>query len=379
MIRGVIIDLDGTLVDSKEALFNHYLEFLKSFGHKGSREEFNTLNRPLAEVVKYLQTKYHLPDRDLLYQYTAGLPKIPPLKEGVKSFFHFARLNDLKLALATSASLDYVEPILEHYDLTFDAILPESKDKFAEGLKALKLPSEEVVHIDDDIAEPDWHKLIKSIISINYQTLYRGDNLKIEIVPMPDSLKLTQEEQSQADLVWNNAVKENPHLFNGKILQFISLENGTLKGAFAEYKHFLAKFRGLPLNLTAVCLSGITSYQNQLLIAKRSASVSQYQNAYELVPAGSFDDTSSTWEAHITKELEEEASIKLSQISKMTLHSVVFDKRDDIVEIVAAIELNKGEFKTTSETTEIRLYQPEDLYLDFVPFSHYLIMMMDLN
>lgn len=378
MIKGVIIDLDGTLVDSKEGLYEHYLDFLKSFGKTGSREEFNTLNRPLAEVVKYLQSKYQLPDRDLLYQYTAGISKIPPLKEGVDDFFHFAKLNDLKLALATSASLDYLEPIIKHYGLTFDAIIPESKNKLADGLNALKLTNEETVHVDDDLAEPDWHKLIKSIMAINYQTLFRGDNLKIEIVAMPENLKLTEEERRKADIIWDEATKENPHLYNGKILQFISLENGTLKGTFAEYKHFLAKFRGLPLNLTAVCLSGITSCSNKLLIARRSNAVSQYQNAYELVPAGSFDDTSTSWEDHILKELEEEAAIKPSQISRLSLNSVVFDKRDDIVEIVATIELNDGTFKTTQETSEIKFLEQEDRLKTFVPFSHYLIVHFDL-
>lgn len=373
MIKGVIIDLDGTLVDSKEGLFTHYLDFLRAFGKRGSREEFNTLNLPLTEVIKTLQEKYDLKGHDLLSRYVEGLPKIPPLREGVLDFFHFAKLNRLKLALSTSASLNYLEPILKHYELAFDAIIPESKDKFLDGLSALKLEKEEVLQIDDDIMDPDWHKLIKKILSINYQTLCRGDHLKIEIVPLPLSLRLSDREKEQADEIWAEAVKENPHLFNGKILQFIALEKGTLFGAFAEYKHFLAKFRGLPLNLTAVCLSGITTYHNELLIAKRASTVSQYQEAYELVPAGSFDDSSLSWEAHIIKELEEEASIKPDQIAKLTLHSVVFDKRDDIVEIVAKIELNRLEFSPTHETSEVSIFNPNDAKKDFVPFSHYLL------
>lgn len=370
MIRGVIIDLDGTLVESKDALLRHYLEFLKRYGHTGSREEFDTLNLPLKDVVAYLETKYDLP-HNLLEQYKKGLPRIPPLRKGVLDFFHFAKLNGLKLVLATAGSPDYANPILEHYKLPFDAVLTESRHKLRDGLNALNLPADEVIHFDDAILDPDWQKLIHSIQNVNYRVLYRDTDLKIEIIP--DGLTLTPSQQTEVDRIWDAATRENPHLFNGRILQFLSLENGTLKGAYVDYKLFLAKFRGLPLPLTAVCLSGITTYQNKLLIARRSSTVSQYPHAYELVPAGSFDDSSHRWQDHILTELTEEAAIPPSQIASLTLHSVVHDLRDDIVEIVAAIDLSSPAFHTTSETAEIKFYDPEDKHKPFVPFSHYLL------
>ena len=57
----IFFDLDGTLVDSLPALYNSYLEFLKSFGIVGTPEEFESLNGPsLEEIVALLKKKYKI-------------------------------------------------------------------------------------------------------------------------------------------------------------------------------------------------------------------------------------------------------------------------------------------------------------------------------
>ena len=57
----VFFDLDGTLVDSIEIMYNVYINFLKLFNKVGSREEFEKLNGPsLYEIIIFLKSKYKL-------------------------------------------------------------------------------------------------------------------------------------------------------------------------------------------------------------------------------------------------------------------------------------------------------------------------------
>ena len=42
----IVFDLDGTLVDSTSHLFNVYKQFLKKYGHIGTKKDFEKLNGP---------------------------------------------------------------------------------------------------------------------------------------------------------------------------------------------------------------------------------------------------------------------------------------------------------------------------------------------
>jgi HAD superfamily hydrolase (TIGR01509 family) len=69
----VLIDFDGTLINSLDSLYKSYCELLGFYGHTGKKEEFNSLNGPsIIEIVKILKTKYGLFDEenDIYERYT---------------------------------------------------------------------------------------------------------------------------------------------------------------------------------------------------------------------------------------------------------------------------------------------------------------------
>lgn len=375
MIKGLIIDLDGTLLDSHPFLYQVYLEFLKERGVEGTQEEFESLHIPIREVVRTLQEKYHLTGDNLFEAYQEKLNQSPPLRKGAQEFLHFAKLNQLKMVLSTTASDSYARNCLKNAGIEsyFSAVLTEQTDKYVPALNALGLSADEVIHFDDRLLDPDWEQLQKRIEAENYQTLYSGPTLKVKIIPTPEGVRLSDAQKLSADLIWNEEIQAKPHLFNGKILHFIGMKGDILQGVFVEYKHFLAQLRGLDLGIRGVCISGITTYQNKILIAKRSTNVSQYQGAFELLPAGSFDNSSLKWEKQFIQEMQEEASIPPEQIEKISFLAVIHDVRESIVEIVARIELNKPDFSPTKETELIKWYDPEDSKEAFVPFSYYLL------
>jgi len=69
--RGLFVDFDGTLADTVPMLRKTYFNFLESYCHAGSDEEFNSLMGPsLPEIAGLLKEKYTLqPSIDELVQH----------------------------------------------------------------------------------------------------------------------------------------------------------------------------------------------------------------------------------------------------------------------------------------------------------------------
>jgi HAD superfamily hydrolase (TIGR01509 family) len=60
-VRWILFDLDGTLADSLDAMVHVYGRFLRQFGFKGTKKEFQELNgRTLPEIVVCLKKRYGL-------------------------------------------------------------------------------------------------------------------------------------------------------------------------------------------------------------------------------------------------------------------------------------------------------------------------------
>ena len=169
MIKGILIDLDGTLVDTIPALYQVYIKFLERYGHQGTPEEFESLIGPsIEDIVKILKKKYTLKEseKDLTTIYTSfiilqrfeGTTIFP----GAKAFLTYTKKHKLKLGLVTSGTSDLVKSCLEPhgvYDM-FDVVITAEDVKtgkpdpsiYKKALHALKLKKEQVIAIEDSIA-----------------------------------------------------------------------------------------------------------------------------------------------------------------------------------------------------------------------------------
>lgn len=140
-IQGVFIDFDGTLVDSIKDLYALYCDFLRHYGHKGTKAEFKELNGPsLNEIMERLiqRHKFPEPSEKLLTHYctllTQYYSEIAAPFPGALDFISRIKNLGLKLILVTSADRRLVIPFLERFNLEnhFDLImtsegLPHSK------------------------------------------------------------------------------------------------------------------------------------------------------------------------------------------------------------------------------------------------------------
>jgi len=130
--KWIFFDLDGTLADSINIMYEIYDEFLKEYGFRGNQEEFKKLNGPsISEIVSYLKNKYKLniPIENLIKNYenkirVAYTEKVKP-QQGSTKLLKLLQDNDYKLALVTSSSGKIVKSFLKknHWNDFFSVIV----------------------------------------------------------------------------------------------------------------------------------------------------------------------------------------------------------------------------------------------------------------
>lgn len=138
MLKAVIFDLDGLLVDTERISYEIYRNMLKGFGYSFSLEEYvsGCSGRTGVGNMKDLISRYHLP-----YTLEEGLAfsdreeqrlvkeEGAPLKKGAKELLDFLEENRISIALASSSAKERTVSILKDDGVldSFD-LLVTSKD-----------------------------------------------------------------------------------------------------------------------------------------------------------------------------------------------------------------------------------------------------------
>lgn len=164
--KALLIDMDGTIVDSLPMLFDAYRAFLHQFGQVGTSQEFLTLIGPsIPEIVVILKERYHLKgDLDTLLEgYQKGL--LDTYRHHIQAFpqvrevLIYAKAMGFHLALVSSAEGEIVQACLEGLSLApfFDVVVsktPSLKSKpapdlYLQALKSLGVDSDACIAIED--------------------------------------------------------------------------------------------------------------------------------------------------------------------------------------------------------------------------------------
>lgn len=169
MKKALLIDLDGTLIDTLPALYQVYERFLTHFGKKPSKEEFKSLIGPsIDEIVTILKKKHNLSQNSdelsnlyismLMLQGFEGTALYPGAKETLDSL----KKKGIKLALVTSGTKTLVKQCLEplklydYFDLIVTADDVEKAKPHPEiykvALKRLSLKPNEAFALEDSAA-----------------------------------------------------------------------------------------------------------------------------------------------------------------------------------------------------------------------------------
>mgnify|MGYP001609892866 CR=1 FL=1 len=171
MIKGVIFDFDGVIVDSEPLRYESYKKlFWDEFGVKLPDERKRILGRDQRENLKYLLEMFGLECdvEELVERRKIILKEIFSKKEniipidGILDFLETLKKKRIKMAVASSSSLEYLENICDGLKIKdyFDCILSgemvkkkkPNPDIFLLALEKLGLEKEECVVIEDSLS-----------------------------------------------------------------------------------------------------------------------------------------------------------------------------------------------------------------------------------
>ena len=126
MIKAIIFDMDGLMIDSERVTFECYQEILKGMNLTMDEEFYKTLlGKPLKGIYQRFYDVYgnNFPIEDVIKDVHALMAKRfetegVPIKTGLKSLLEYLKENNYKTIVATSSNRDRVDTILSQAKIT---------------------------------------------------------------------------------------------------------------------------------------------------------------------------------------------------------------------------------------------------------------------
>ena len=218
MIKAVIFDFDGLLVDTEIISLKIYQEILSEFGFDFTKEEYSKHYSGKTEVenIQRFINTFNLP-----ISYQACLNKVlevekkliaqgVELKPGVKPLLAYLKENNFKVALATSSTKERAISILKRHNILnyFDEFV------FSEDVKSSK---------------PDPEVFLKACLKLNVSNneaivledsengIMASCNAKIPVICIPDMKKPAQEYLDRSLCVFETLNDVIGYLKNGDV------------------------------------------------------------------------------------------------------------------------------------------------------------------
>ena len=170
MIKAIIFDMDGLMIDSEIETFKGYKKILESYGYELSLDFFKTLlgNNMLSVKSKFIEYYgYDFPVDTIVKQLhdylhvtfdTYGVP----LKKGLLELLHYLKENGYKTIVATGSSKKRVKHILDKANIShlFDDCIcgdevsngKPDPETFIKGCHKLNVNYDEVIVLEDSEA-----------------------------------------------------------------------------------------------------------------------------------------------------------------------------------------------------------------------------------
>lgn len=123
--KGILFDLDGTLIDSEELHYAAFQQALLEYGYDlnslGDTIKYKGSFRHMFEAIA---TQFHLPDDmfETIYQRKVEITITTPanqvdILDGVISFLELMRERDVPMGVVTNSEQAYVDHVLQNFDL----------------------------------------------------------------------------------------------------------------------------------------------------------------------------------------------------------------------------------------------------------------------
>jgi len=402
-LRALLVDLDGTLVDSLPVLYGVYERFLAQHGVRPDPDEFTSLNGPpIPRVVELLVERHGLRGsvRELAARYQAEIeacyvPGVQPV-HGAAELLAEVRARGGRLALVTGAARALAEAVLARFGWgpLFDAVVcgddvargKPDPECFALARRRLGVLEEEALAVDDapagvaaahdagletlglaralpasallaagaDATVPDLHALRAELTrrsaaaeaAPRVRVLHRG--------PLELRWREPRDAAAETELVertWAEALaRPGSRLHDGGVCSLVERRGAALTGEYVPYRRYFAQRRtSTDLGVRALGVSGVIAWTGdgapELLFARRAAWVTAFPRSLELVPSGSLDRATAgadgivTWREKLLEELHEEAGVSPAAVAEVRPFAVLYDVAERVADLCAELRI----------------------------------------
>jgi len=215
MIKAVIFDFDGLIVDTESVWYQAYRDVLEEYGIGLSIERFSqvvgTTNGVLYDYLHSISGGQRM-DPDVIERAAderfEALMATPALREGVSYYLEAAKQEGLKIGLASSSSQGWVEGYLKRFGIYdyFETIQTKNHVKYVKPHPELYHRAVEALGINPDEA-------LAFEDSLNGLKAARGAGLKCVIVPNSVTAHLPFEDythrlSSMSELEFNQLLEQ---------------------------------------------------------------------------------------------------------------------------------------------------------------------------
>ena len=167
MIRAIIFDFDGTVIDTETAWYIAFRDAYKEHGVDLTLEMYSLCIGTSLQAFnpyEYLVVNLHLPIdldsfRQSVHERHATLMDAEKMRPGIMDYLNSARAKRLKIALASSSKLYWVEKFLEKLQIReyFDCIrtandvehVKPDPELYLQTLQCLGVKADEAIAIED--------------------------------------------------------------------------------------------------------------------------------------------------------------------------------------------------------------------------------------
>ena len=374
--RALLLDFDGTLVDSLPALRAVYFGFLTDRGATPSEAEFQSLNGPpLPEIVRRLTATHGLVGDTLEADYRERVSDAylhhVRVAHGAADLLATARRLGLRAVVVTACpaslcraalsrmGLDWLlwdvvdcamtshpKPAGDVYRLALARCGVDAPDALAvedspAGLAAARAAGIQVI----DAAE-GLHAVEAALLAACADRPFVAWPGALPPVLRGGPVALGEVLDRRVDTFWAEALAARPGLFDGPVDFLHRWTHSALETRTGSYRHYLAARRdpavARALGGPPLAVSGLVRRGDEVLLGRRAAHVTQYPDHWELVPAGGLGDAPTGDELAVDvagalrQELHEEAGLVGSVGAPL---GVVFDTVDPVVDLCAVLEV----------------------------------------
>lgn len=400
----MLLDLDGTLVDTMPALRSAYCEFLGRRGVQASDSEFERYNGvPLTDVVEGLARTHGIDGRlEALYSeyleiLAGGYATEAQAMPGASELVEEARARDAKIGVVTSAPHDLALEVLSRIGIGADVLIggddisPGKPDPapYREAMRRTGVASARTVALEDSetgvrSANAAGLRCIAVGAAASSARAWATRRSLEEARPLVSSLldgKAVAVSATQAEIrvvesdprcsaiesaaienAWAVARSANDELFDGELLSVMRWRRSEgallIDAIVAGYRELVAQRAGASFGIRPLGVSAVTIVGDTVVVGRRSTRVTQYPSRWKLAASGTLPVTEAADPCfHLAAELAEETGIAPQQISSISTLGLIEDLGEDCFDLCYRVDVG-GDVSlrsVTGEYSELRL------------------------